>query len=101
MLSSEYPPNIKGGLGTHMAGLAPALVRAGIDVHLITPHPAAVEVSTDTPANDPNLEVTKEGVVIHRVPLVEATGYVFDQARRSLARDLCWNGRGPSRALAA
>lgn len=83
MLSSEYPPNIKGGLGTHMAGLAPALVRAGIDIHLITPHPAAIEVSTDIPADDRNLEVTKEGVVIHRVPLVEATGDVFDQARRS------------------
>jgi glycosyltransferase involved in cell wall biosynthesis len=83
MLTSEYPPNIKGGLGTHVAGLAPALVRAGIEVHLITPHPASIEVSAETPAIDRELEVTKEGVVIHRVPRLEATGDVFDQARRS------------------
>jgi glycogen(starch) synthase len=81
MLSSEYPPNMKGGLGTHVAGLAPALVRAGIEVHLITPHPSAKEVSAETLAATQDLEVTKEGVVVHRVPLVVATGDVYDQAR--------------------
>jgi glycosyltransferase involved in cell wall biosynthesis len=82
MLSSEYPPNIMGGLGTHVAGLAPALVRAGIEVHLITPHPAATEVSAETCAVDRDLEVAKAGVVVHRVPLVEATVDVYDQALR-------------------
>ncbi len=37
MLSWEYPPHVVGGLGAHVAALAPALVRAGVDVHLVTP----------------------------------------------------------------
>jgi len=37
MLSWEYPPHIVGGLGAHVAALAPALVGAGVDVHLVTP----------------------------------------------------------------
>ena len=28
-------------MGAHVAGLAPALVRAGVDVHLITPQPSS------------------------------------------------------------
>ena len=37
MLSWEYPPYIVGGLGTHVAALVPALVRAGVEVHAVTP----------------------------------------------------------------
>ncbi len=37
MLSWEYPPNIIGGLGSHVAALVPALVRAGVQVQLVTP----------------------------------------------------------------
>ena len=37
MLSWEYPPYIVGGLGRHVAEIAPALVQAGIEVHLVTP----------------------------------------------------------------
>ena len=37
MLSWEYPPNVVGGLGAHVAALAPALVRAGVDVNVVTP----------------------------------------------------------------
>lgn len=37
MLSWEYPPYIVGGLGAHVAALAPALARAGVEVHVVTP----------------------------------------------------------------
>lgn len=37
MLSWEYPPHVVGGLGAHVAALAPALVRAGVQVHVVTP----------------------------------------------------------------
>ncbi len=37
MLSWEYPPHVVGGLGAHVAALAPALVRAGAEVHVVTP----------------------------------------------------------------
>lgn len=37
MLSWEYPPYVVGGLGAHVAALAPALARAGIVVHVVTP----------------------------------------------------------------
>lgn len=37
MLSWEYPPHVVGGLGAHVAALAPALARAGVHVHVVTP----------------------------------------------------------------
>lgn len=37
MLTWEYPPYIVGGLGAHVGALAPALVRAGVEVHVVTP----------------------------------------------------------------
>ena len=37
MLSWEYPPHVVGGLGAHVAALAPALVRAGVQVEVVTP----------------------------------------------------------------
>jgi glycogen(starch) synthase len=37
MLSWEYPPHVVGGLGAHVAALAPALVRAGVQVQVVTP----------------------------------------------------------------
>jgi glycosyltransferase involved in cell wall biosynthesis len=37
MLSWEYPPHVVGGLGAHVAALVPALARAGVEVHVITP----------------------------------------------------------------
>ena len=83
MLSWEYPPNIMGGLGAHMAGLAPALVRAGIEVHVITPHPADYSVSMDVLADGRNWEVTEDRVVVYRVPLAESAHGVYDQARKT------------------
>ncbi len=37
MLSWEYPPNVVGGLGKHVAELVPALAARGVEVHLVTP----------------------------------------------------------------
>ncbi|MHB8620904.1 MAG: glycogen/starch synthase, partial [Chloroflexota bacterium] len=37
MLSGEYPPHLVGGLGAHVAQLAPVLARKGAAVHLVTP----------------------------------------------------------------
>ena len=37
MLTWEYPPYVVGGLGAHVAALAPALARAGVQVHVVTP----------------------------------------------------------------
>ena len=37
MLSWEYPPHVVGGLGKHVAELAPALSAEGVEVHLLTP----------------------------------------------------------------
>src|SRR4051794_30580660 len=37
MLSWEYPPNVVGGLGAHVAHLAPELVAGGVRVHVVTP----------------------------------------------------------------
>jgi glycosyltransferase involved in cell wall biosynthesis len=37
MLSWEYPPNVVGGLGAHVAHLAPELAARGVRVHVVTP----------------------------------------------------------------
>lgn len=37
MLSWEYPPHVVGGLGNHVAEIAPALAELGVEVHLLTP----------------------------------------------------------------
>jgi glycosyltransferase involved in cell wall biosynthesis len=49
MLSWEYPPHVVGGLGAHVAALAPALVRAGVQVHLVTPRWKGGEEQTVIP----------------------------------------------------
>jgi glycogen(starch) synthase len=37
MLSWEYPPHNVGGLGKHVTELVPALIRAGVEVQILTP----------------------------------------------------------------
>lgn len=44
MLSWEYPPHIVGGLGAHVGALVPALVRAGVEVSVVTPRWAGGEL---------------------------------------------------------
>jgi len=56
ILSWEYPPIVAGGLARHVSKLSEALVRAGVDVHVLT-RGAGDGPSTETTA----------GVVVHRV----------------------------------
>lgn len=56
MLSWEYPPNLVGGLGRHVAELVPALVQRGMEVHVLTP---GVD---DAPARE-----VDHGATIHRI----------------------------------
>jgi glycosyltransferase involved in cell wall biosynthesis len=83
MLSWEYPPNVTGGLGSHLAGLAPALVRAGVEVHVITPQSASPSPSPNgsIECEDKGGEVTEDGVTVHRVPLAKDTNNIYEQAR--------------------
>ena len=37
MLTWEYPPRIVGGISRHVEGLSEALVRKGLEVHIVTP----------------------------------------------------------------
>lgn len=57
ILSWEYPPYVVGGLGQHVAELAPALAERGLDIHVITPV-EGIETSSQTVEN---------GVTVHRV----------------------------------
>ncbi|MEJ2558074.1 MAG: glycogen/starch synthase, partial [Anaerolineae bacterium] len=85
MLSWEYPPNLTGGLGTHVAELSAALSRAGVEVHVITPQPSSLLTvqNGSTEANSSDREVTEEGVTVYRVPLVGANENIYDQARKT------------------
>jgi len=56
ILSWEYPPIIAGGLARHVSKLSEALVRAGVEVHVLT------RGGGDGPTTD-----TTAGVVVHRV----------------------------------
>ncbi len=82
MLSWEHPPNVVGGLGRHVAELAPALVRAGVEVHIVTQIPSLLSVANQDglPAAIPSYEVTEAGVSVHRVPLADDKGDIYDQA---------------------
>jgi len=57
ILSWEYPPIVEGGLARHVSKLAEALVRDGVEVHVLT------RGAREIPA-----EQTLAGVHIHRVP---------------------------------
>jgi len=39
MLSWEFPPYVTGGLGRHVAELAPALAEEDVEIHVLVPHP--------------------------------------------------------------
>ncbi len=71
MLSWEYPPNVVGGLGRHVAELAPALAQQGVDIHVVTP--VATEFAEP---------VACEGTLtVHRVhtPVVNADNNIYDR----------------------
>ncbi|TAH52799.1 MAG: glycosyltransferase family 1 protein [Chloroflexota bacterium] len=65
MLSWEFPPNMTGGLGAHVAELAPTLAAQGVDLTLLTPrwkggaptervHENAMVYRVDTPVETPS-----------------------------------------------
>lgn len=79
MLSSEYPPNMVGGLGQHVDNLAPALAARGVDVHVVTPRDRGGE----------SVEIPSAGVTIYRVDTPPRTGELLmdtQLANRELAR---------------
>lgn len=65
LVSQEFPPETHwGGIGTYMGIIAPALVRAGAEVHVLSVVP-----------NQPRSKhTTGAGVVVHRVPLERPRG---------------------------
>jgi glycogen(starch) synthase len=62
MLSWEYPPNVVGGLGKHVAELVPALGDRGMQIHVVTPLRGGQQ--------EPE---ASHGVVIHRVMVPSGT----------------------------
>lgn len=79
MLSWEYPPNMVGGLGKHVAEILPALARAGVQIDLVTPRRAGGEtverfdgwtvhrIATSLrPALDFGLQVDRTNVALER-----------------------------------
>jgi glycogen(starch) synthase len=62
-LSWEYPPIVAGGLARHVSKLSEALVRAGVEVHVLTRGGRDVRAGAQPP---PSSEAG--GVVVHRVP---------------------------------
>jgi glycosyltransferase involved in cell wall biosynthesis len=82
MLSWEHPPNVVGGLGRHVAELAPALVRAGVEVDIVTQIPNLLPAANrdGLPAGIPSHEVTEAGVTVHRVPLADSNRDIYEQA---------------------
>lgn len=71
MLSWEYPPNVMGGLGQHVAELAPTLAQQGVEVHLVTPTANIKDVA----------KVKENGVVVHHVfaPALNAQSDIYDR----------------------
>lgn len=78
LLSWEYPPHMVGGLGKHVADLAPALGAQGIDVHIVTPNLRG----------GPDEEQPSPGLTIHRVSTLDVVHdpgsiVAFNQASNS------------------
>jgi len=71
ILSWEYPPIVEGGLARHVSKLSEALVRDGVEVHVLT------RGARESPA-----EQTRAGVHVHRVP--------EEQTPRDLDAFLAW-----------
>jgi len=91
MLSWEFPPHVDGGLGRHVAELAPALVEQGITVHVLTPYPGAVK----------SREEIGPGLIVHRVDVssIEQQGDIYSRATHGNERlvqvaDALWSEYG-------
>ncbi len=74
MLTWEYPPFMVGGLGKHVAALAPTLARLGVDVHVVT-----LRHRAELPAHS-----RQDGIHVHRIDLPYlATGDIVTDAREA------------------
>ena len=71
VFSWEYPPNVIGGLGRHVAELAPALAQQRVDIHVVTPTAKIDDAET----------VVENGVTVHRVfsPALNATSDIYER----------------------
>lgn len=79
MLSWEYPPRIVGGISPHVHDLSQELVKAGVEVHVVT---------KATPAA-PDEETEPSGVHVHRVPLAsEPHNFVHEIQLLNQATDI-------------
>lgn len=96
IISWEYPPYIEGGMGRHVAELAPALAQQGIELHVVTPvgadsiehlinqaHRWPIQLKA-SPTIVPATISNESGVVVHRVltPKHLTHENVFDRASR-------------------
>src|SRR5581483_9354105 len=76
MLSWEYPPNLIGGLGAHVAELVPALAREGVELTLLTPR---------WKGGEPQVRLNGHAIV-YRVepPVLEPSNYHADAEQTNL-----------------
>ncbi|NIP28563.1 MAG: glycosyltransferase family 4 protein, partial [Phycisphaerae bacterium] len=74
MLSWEFPPYVDGGLGRHVAELAPALAEQGVTVHVLTPYPEPIQSS----------EEISPGLIVHRanIAAIDQHADIYTQATR-------------------
>ncbi len=84
MLAWEYPPYIVGGLGAHVAALAPALARAGVEVHVVTPRWKGGEPRETIGARKSRGRLP--GSMVHRVdpPVADLTNFFADVQQTNL-----------------
>ncbi len=109
MLSWEYPPHIVGGLGAHVAELVPALARAGVEIHLVTPRWKGGELketilsekwSTKRAPKSASISVTPLSATVYRAPVPrQLTNDFFVDAQETNVNlekqaELLWNKPG-------
>ncbi len=69
MISWEYPPHMVGGMGRHVADLAPQITAQGIELHVLTPG------TYDAPP----YELVAPNLHIHRIPLPPSSDDIVTQ----------------------
>jgi glycogen(starch) synthase len=77
-LSWEFPPHVVGGMGRHVAELAPALAEAGLRVSVVAPQLRG----------GPAEEEPADGMRVYRVPLSQALGADYPGYVAQASRDL-------------
>jgi glycosyltransferase involved in cell wall biosynthesis len=78
MLSWEYPPHVVGGLGAHVTALVPALARAGVEVHLVTPRWVGGESRETIVGRKPRVARSRKSLASQSRVLPSATVYRVD-----------------------